>query len=175
MDKLAKDGTRRGRPEGSANKMAREAREAARASGNGKLPHEILLDMARGIPVEMLVLDEQTGKPLRGQDGKEITRLAIPTLDEMKDAAKAAAPYFAPKISTVEVLAGASEDDLDRLIAVFAAEAGVSLTAGPEGQNGEATPGPGEDPAPRAGDGETEGGERGPEPTAIRRRPITGT
>ena len=51
----------------------------------GRLMNRAARAAAEGVDVVMLVLDEQTGKPLRGQDGKEITRLAIPTLDEMKE------------------------------------------------------------------------------------------
>jgi hypothetical protein len=163
MEKLppkAKDGTNRGRPEGSANKMAREAREQAKLTG--KLPHEIMLDIARGEPQYEKRVDPETG---------EVTqRLVNVPLDMRLDAAKAAAPYYAPKISTVEVLAGASEHELDRLIAVLAAEAGIGVGTGSESEVEE-----------------TEGGEgvgvtrlppesgRGTDAPTIRRRPVTGT
>lgn len=104
------------------NKLAREARDVARATG--KLPHEILLDMARGLVIVQEITDPDTG---------EITKkLHVPDLDCMKDAAKAAAPYFAPKISTVEVIQGVSDDELDRIIALAASEAGVSIGFGGE-------------------------------------------
>lgn len=110
-----------GRPEGSMNKLAREAREIAARSG--KLPHEILLDIARGNVIE---------QKFYADDGQPITRRLIPDLEQIKDAAKAAAPYFAPKISTVEVIQGVNDDELDRIIALAAAEAGVSLSTGGE-------------------------------------------
>lgn len=109
-----------GRPEGSMNKLAREAREMAVKTG--RLPHEILLDLARGHTVEQQVKDPETGKTT--------TRYLVPDLETIKDAAKAAAPYFAPKISTVEVIHGVSDDELDRIIALAAAEAGVSVSVG---------------------------------------------
>jgi len=110
------------------NKLAREAREMAEKTG--KLPHEILLDLARGKSVLQEFPDPQTGELKK--------RVLTPDLEMIKDAAKAAAPYFAPKISTVEVIQGVSDDELDRLIALAAAEAGVSLSAGGEVPQGEA-------------------------------------
>lgn len=114
------------------NKLAREARAMAKATG--KLPHEILLDLARGQSITQEIIDPETG---------EITqRLLTPDLEMIRDAAKAAAPYFAPKISTVEVIQGVSDDELDRIIALAATEAGFNLGAGREG-----TPGAGGAPA----------------------------
>lgn len=131
---------KRGRPEGSANKMAREAREMAKATGDGRLPHEILLEIARGNPQKVLRTDAD-GAPLIDPDtGEFLTKLVVPTLEDMQGAAKAAAPYFAPKMSTVEVIQGISDADLDQIIAGAAAEAGVSLSTGGEGSEEEATP-----------------------------------
>ena len=65
-----------GRKKGSTNKMTRAAREVAAATG--KLPHEILLEVARG-------------GCLPGRKGK-------PTKGEQMEAAKAAAPYYAPRL-----------------------------------------------------------------------------
>ena len=111
-----------GRPEGSMNKLAREAREEAKRTG--RLPHEILLDIARGDLIQQKRIDPSTG---------EIIQLPVcPTLEQRIDAAKAAAPYFAPKISTVEVISGVADHELDRLIALAASEAGFSITAGGE-------------------------------------------
>ena len=56
---------------------------------SGKLPHEILLDIARGVPVPHPRIDIDTG---------EIdTVLVVPTLDMRIDAAKVAAPFYAAK------------------------------------------------------------------------------
>ena len=68
-----------GRQPGSITKFAKHAREQARATG--QLPHEFLLSIVRGEEV----------------DG------VVPKLDQRIDAAKAAAPYFAPKMTTAEV------------------------------------------------------------------------
>jgi hypothetical protein len=77
------------------------------------------------------------------EDGQtlKLASWLTPDLETIKDAAKAAAPYFAPKISTVEVIQGVSEHELDRIIALAASEAGVSLGIGGEGQEDE-TPDP---------------------------------
>lgn len=105
-----------GRPEGSANRLAREAREKAQATG--LLPHEILLSMARGEPQTEYQVDSE---------GKAVPRTVSLDIEQRKDAAKAAAPYFAPKISTVEVISGVPDNELDSIIAKLAAEAGIDL------------------------------------------------
>ena len=66
-----------GRPKGSANKANKLAIEKAREGG--ELPHEFLLRIARGESI----------------DGE------APSLTMRVDAAKAAAPYFAPKLAQV--------------------------------------------------------------------------
>ncbi|WP_199235164.1 hypothetical protein [Azospirillum sp. TSA6c] len=65
-----------GRKVGAVQKVAREAREKAAASG--MLPHEFLLAIMR---------DEVAGE--------------TPTFEQRLDAAKAAAPYYAPKLAAV--------------------------------------------------------------------------
>ena len=67
-----------GRPRGALNKASREQRE--RAAESGMLPHEFLLAVTRG---------ETIGD-------------YVPTFAERLEAAKAAAPFFAPKLSAVE-------------------------------------------------------------------------
>lgn len=116
-----------GRPEGAMSKLSREAREAAKASG--LLPHEILLSMARGEPQTEYVVD-----PV---NNRVVERLVSLDIDQRKDAAKAAAPYYAPKISTVEVIHGVPDNELDLIIAQLAAEAGISTGAGGESQEDE--------------------------------------
>lgn len=109
-----------GRPEGALSKLSREAREAAKLTG--LLPHEILLSMARGQPQATYEVDEEGEIKLKGMVSVD--------LDKRMDAAKAAAPYYAPKISTVELISGASDHDLDQLIKELAAQAGVSIGDG---------------------------------------------
>jgi hypothetical protein len=148
-----------GRPEGSLNKLAREARE--KAARTGLLPHEIMLDIARGNPQTEQLVDPVTKKVTK-------TTVAV-SLDMRLDAAKAAAPYYAPKISTVELLAGANENELDRLIEVLAAEAGVDLGTRSKSEDSAAT-------AERGGDGAGSSTEHGTGlSTILRRRPVTST
>ena len=116
----------RGRPPGSMNMMSRLARERARESG--ELPHEIMLSMARGLPQKVASVDKETGEI--------VWKLECPTLEMRGDMAKAAAPYFASKLSTVELLSGVSDDEIDAAIAGLAAEAGFAGLARTEGEEG---------------------------------------
>ena len=68
-----------GRKPGSTTKIMREARVKAQASG--QLPHEFLLSIVRG---------EAVGEK-------------VPSLDQRIDAAKASAPFYAPKMAATEV------------------------------------------------------------------------
>ena len=67
-------GRGQGRKPGSVNKLQREAKE--RAEQEGELPHEILLKMARGLPVRIM---EDSGKV--DQDGNRIFREVYKALD----------------------------------------------------------------------------------------------
>ena len=129
-----------GRPLGAMSKLAKDAREQAQQTG--KLPHEILLEMARG-PFEHYVhaTDADGNKVIDAETGDwvYVKQLVVMDFEGRRDAAKAAAPYFAPKISTVEVIHGVGDAELDAIIAGAAAEAGVGI--GPPGE-GEASEGP---------------------------------
>lgn len=120
-----------GRPEGSLNKLTREARQ--RAMDTGLLPHEILLSIARG--------EIQTEQYWDAASGEVLTRKIAVEMTMRVDAAKAAAPYYAPKMSTVEILKTGSDDELDRLIAELAAEAGFTSGTTGEGETGSAEEG----------------------------------
>ena len=120
-----------GRPLGSLSRMTIAAREKAALTGD--MPHEFLLRVARGEVIPYKVLDQDTGEVR--------TEYTVPNFEQRVDAAKAAAPYYAPKISTVEVITGVSENELDAIIASAAAEAGVSLGFDGEGEEGP-PPGP---------------------------------
>lgn len=120
---------RGGRPPGSMSRLAKESREKALESG--ALPHELLLQWGRGEPMSRKVLRD--GGDATNPDDWVVTYYAVDA-DTQRDSAKAAAPYYAPKISTVEVIQGVSDADLDEFIARAATEAGVSLGAGGEGQ-----------------------------------------
>lgn len=78
--------------------MKQEAIAAAKATG--MLPHEWLLLVVRGEPVEQTrweVTRNRAGKELKRE---LITEMVYPSLDARIDAAKAVAPYFAPKLAT---------------------------------------------------------------------------
>jgi hypothetical protein len=130
-------GRGQGRKPGSVNRLQREAQE--RAKQEGELPHEILLKMARGLPVRVMV---DSGKV--NEDGSRIFVEEWKALDveQVRDAAKAAAPYFAPKLSTVETITGLTDEQLDEIIRGAASEAEVSLS-----DDGEGPPAEAEEPA----------------------------
>ena len=115
-----------GRPMGALSKIAKEAREKAIATG--LLPHEILLSMARGELQKQEYLDEKTGEVL--------VKLVSVDIEARRDAAKAAAPYYAPKMATVEVFKTGSEDELDAIIKELAAQTGIGLSFEGEGETG---------------------------------------
>lgn len=125
-----------GRPLGSIAKVSKQARELAAATGD--LPHEILLKMARGLPVKIMVpaSTDEDGETTFVEKWQELT------LDDVRDAAKAAAPYYAPKLSTVETITGLTDEQLDDIIRSAAAEAAVSVSP-----HGEGTQGPAEEPS----------------------------
>lgn len=68
-----------GRPPGSATRRTREV--ADRAAASGLLPHEFLLRVVRGEAI----------------DG------TVPSFADRLEAAKAAAPYFAPRLAAVDM------------------------------------------------------------------------
>jgi hypothetical protein len=113
-----------GRPKGSLNKMAREAREAAQATG--LLPHQILLKMARGELITVRFVQP---------DGKVVERQECCDMDGMRDAAKSAAPYYAPRLNAIELNKDLTDDELDEFIKRTASEEGIGL-----GPGGEETP-----------------------------------
>jgi len=80
MERMSRGGKRpgAGRPKGSVSKLATEA--VAKAKATGDLPHEFLLKIVRGEPI----------------DGTS------PPIEQRIHAAIAVAPYFAPKLATVE-------------------------------------------------------------------------
>ena len=121
-----------GRKPNSVNRISKEAREKALASG--ELPHEFLLRIARGEIITRQFRNPATGRMETVEEQY--------SFEDRKDAAKAAAPYFAPKISTVEVIKGVAEDELDSIIAKLAAETGISVGDGGESTEGEAEASP---------------------------------
>ena len=121
-----------GRPPGAANKLAMQARQAAQATG--ELPHEFLLRICRGQVITTPVLNQETG---------EVTQVTqIPDLPMRMEATKAAAPYFAPKLSAVEWTANLNDGVLDELISQYAGQAGLGVAAAGEGKAGADQDGP---------------------------------
>lgn len=90
-----------GRKPGSVNRLAKDAIVAAKATG--VLPHEWLLSVARGEPVP-----HKRWNITRDENGKEISRelvdeLIYPDFPVRMDAAKSAAPFYAPRLATQTV------------------------------------------------------------------------
>lgn len=112
----------RGRPVGTTTLINQKA--IAKAKESGDLPHEFLLRIARGELITRMV------KNAKGQiDEVE----EVYDFQDRKDAAKACAPYYAPKISTVEVIRNVTDNELDNIIAQLAAETGFGASDGGEG------------------------------------------
>ena len=107
-----------GRPPGSKNGPSVKLLRMARASGSGELPHEFLLRVARGEPVEMYGKNPTTG-------ATEVIGWHNVQFDERLDAAKACANYYAPKLATIEhkgSVALSHEEQLDLLDEIPPAE-----------------------------------------------------
>lgn len=118
----------KGRPVGSKDTKPRTANMALinKYANEGLLPHEILLLIARGKAMPMGY--DENGDPLKDDDGKIL--YWHPNMDERLDAAKSGAPYFAPKLSAIEVMKGMTDDTLLELIVGTAAACGLEFTAG---------------------------------------------
>ncbi len=117
-----------GRPKGARNKTNILMESVLRAKADGQLPHEFLLEVARGQPIR------------HGKDNEDGTHnYYTPDFAMRLDAAKAAAPYYAPKLSTVEVVKGMDDDVLDQTIAGLAREAGITITVSGEGTEEQTT------------------------------------
>lgn len=132
-----------GRKKGARNKRTLQLIQQAQALG--LLPHEFLAAVARGEPMLAQLVNEETGAPL----GEPFT--TYPSLDQRIDAAKAAAPFYAPRLASLEhsgaigVKRDASDYTDDELAAIIAAG-----TARPEpGQPDAAGSGGGAGSAPR--------------------------
>ena len=75
-----------------------------------ELPHQFLLRVMQG------------GGIIVGDN------LVIPTLEHRIEAAKAAAPYFAPRLSAIGLLGNVSDADLQAIIDGAASQAGIGLS-----------------------------------------------
>ena len=100
-----------GRPKGSVQKLTTQAREQAKEMG--LLPHEWLLKITRGEPIvqsRWVDVVDSKGK-ITGRE--VITGLVYPDLQMRQDSAKAAAPYYAPRLATQVVTIRGREDLLN--------------------------------------------------------------
>ena len=93
-----------GRPKGRTNSVTAKAREAAAESG--LLPHEWLLKVSRGEPIEQkrikIIYDKQGNEKSR----ELITEEVYADFPTRIDAAKAAAPFYAPRLAVQQVKVG---------------------------------------------------------------------
>lgn len=89
-------GQGRGRPQGAITRISREM--IAREMAKGELPHQFLMRVVRAE-------DEFIVSEVENQDGTRHIYKRRPVLDERIEAAKAASPYFAPRLSESKVKA----------------------------------------------------------------------
>lgn len=107
---MARGGARPGggRPKGSLAKVTEKAREAAMETG--LLPHEWLLKVSRGEPIEQkrwVIKYDAKGN----EKGRElITEEVYADFPTRIDAAKAASPYYAPRLAVQNVSINANSD-----------------------------------------------------------------
>lgn len=122
-----------GRPKGRITSVSAKAREAA--AQTGLLPHEWLLKVSRGEPIEQkrwqVVFDSQ---------GREVARELVveeyyADFSTRVDAAKAAAPFYAPKLAAQTMTVGMSgtmglhnlsEEELNAKLILLTAEVAAS-------------------------------------------------
>lgn len=102
-----------GRRPGAKQLMSELSQAEAKLAGI--LPHEWLLKVVRGDPIEQSytvnVVDKK-GKII----GQEVmTKTVYPDLHMRHDAAKAAAPYYAPRLATQVITLRGREDMLNQL------------------------------------------------------------
>lgn len=94
-----------GRPPNSYNNITRYAQQKAMDSGD--LPHEWLLRIARGEAIphkRWKITYYQTGPRAGEEKSRELIEEEVyPNFVDRVDAAKAAAPYYAPRLSSQKV------------------------------------------------------------------------
>jgi hypothetical protein len=124
-----------GRPKGSTglgNTKAREENPYNRDSGRTLTPAKQIAEIKRKASLSGDLPHEWLLKIMRGDmfyhDGVKVR----PTIEMRIDCAKAAAPYFAPKLAQVQVTENMTDADLDHIIKSAAAEIGASINLGGE-------------------------------------------
>lgn len=90
-----------GRKPGSTNRVTVAAREAARETG--LLPHEWLLKVSRGEPIEQKRWKDVLDGEGNVVDREVVTEVVYADFGTRMDAAKAAAPFYAPRLATQTV------------------------------------------------------------------------
>lgn len=90
-----------GRPKGAIQRISNRAREEARATG--LLPHEWLLKVVRGEPIEQKRWEVKYDKEGNVISKELVTDIVYPDLHMRQDSAKAAAPFYAPKLAAQTV------------------------------------------------------------------------
>jgi hypothetical protein len=87
-----------GRPVGAKQIVSELARKEA--AKDGLLPHEWLLKIARGEPIPQTSWKDILDKRGNFVRKELVTEEVYPPLDMRTDCAKAAAPYYAPRLAT---------------------------------------------------------------------------
>lgn len=97
-----------GRPKGRITSVSAKARQ--QASETGLLPHEWLLKVSRGEAIEQkrwkITYDKQGNEKSR----ELITEFHYPDFPTRIDAAKAASPYYAPRLAVQTVSVNGNSD-----------------------------------------------------------------
>ena len=97
-----------GRPKGSVTKVTAKAREAAMETG--LLPHEWLLKVSRGEAIEHRRWVVQYDKNGKEKSRELITEEVYADFPTRIDAAKAASPYYAPRLAVQTVSVSGNSD-----------------------------------------------------------------
>lgn len=138
-----------GRKKGDKDKRQRAIDRLMRIGrAPGELPHEFLLRVSQGKEIDHkhIVSVEHCnpdGTPHILPNGERLVTyeqrdtIILPTFEERLDAAKAAAPYYAPRLTSIELLKATPDDDLDQFIELLAAQSGVSVSIVGEGEETE--------------------------------------
>lgn len=114
--KMATHGGKReggGRKLGAVQKVTNQAREEA--AKTGLLPHEWLLKVARGEPIEQTFWKDELDARGNFKGKKLVTEEVYPSLEMRADSAKAAAPYYAPRLATQVITLRGREDLLNSM------------------------------------------------------------
>ena len=97
-----------GRPKGSVTNVTAKAREAAMETG--LLPHEWLLKVSRGEAIEHRRWVVQYDKNGKEKSRELITEEVYADFPTRIDAAKAASPYYAPRLAVQTVSVSGNSD-----------------------------------------------------------------